>query len=156
MTGSRHQSRGQGLTEFALVLPILLLVLFAAFDFMRAIYAYNTVADAARTGARVAIVNQGCAQIQAEAVKQGLALGLSATDVAVNFLTSGGPVGCDTTVSVGDIAEVSVTYRYSGVTHFLINGILHDFGIIDLVATSRIPVEYPCLVDCPRQWVVSP
>jgi Flp pilus assembly protein TadG len=149
-TRARHASRGQAVTEFALVLPILLLIHFASFDFSRAIYAYNTISDASRTGARVAIVNQGCTQIQTEAVKQALALGISAANVQVSFLTAGGAVGCDAAVSAGDIAEVSVTYQYSAVTPILSNIV----GTIDLLSTTQIPVEYPCLSNCPRQVVV--
>jgi Flp pilus assembly protein TadG len=145
--------RGQALTEFAIVLPVLMLVLFSLFDLGRAIVAYNTIADAARTGARVAIVNQGCGQIQAEAVKQGLTLGLSASDVHADFLTSsGGTVGCGGSVKIGDTANVSVTYQYSAVTPILSNIV----GTITLLSTTQIPVEHVCLSDCPRQWVVYP
>ena len=44
--------------EFALVLPIFLLIVFGVFDLGRGVFAYNTVANAAREGARVAAVNQ--------------------------------------------------------------------------------------------------
>src|SRR6266850_2002535 len=50
--------RGQALVEFALVLPILLLIIFGIIDAGRLIFTMNTVGNAARTGARVAIVNQ--------------------------------------------------------------------------------------------------
>ena len=50
--------RGQGLVEFALVFPVFILLLFGILDLGRAVYAYNTIGDAAREGARVAIVNQ--------------------------------------------------------------------------------------------------
>ena len=49
---------GQALVEFALVLPIFLLIVFGVFELGRAVFAYNTVANAAREGARVAAVNQ--------------------------------------------------------------------------------------------------
>jgi Flp pilus assembly protein TadG len=147
------RSRGQALTEFALVLPILLLILFGSFDFSRAIYAYNTISDAARTGARLAIVNQNCGQIQGEAVNQGLALGLTTADVQVDFITSGVSAPCTgSNVAVGVIAQVSVTYTYSAVTPILSNIV----GTIPLLSTTQIPVEYPCAGSaCPRQWVVS-
>ena len=56
--GRLRDGRGQGLVEFALVFPVIVLILFGVFDFGRAIYAYNTIANAARQGARVAAVNQ--------------------------------------------------------------------------------------------------
>ena len=54
----RDRTRGQGLAEFALVLPIIVLLLVAVFDIGRGVYAYNSITNAARQGARVAVVNQ--------------------------------------------------------------------------------------------------
>ena len=48
----RTRHRGQGMVEFALAVPVLLLVIFGMVDFSRAINANSTVADAARQGAR--------------------------------------------------------------------------------------------------------
>ena len=56
----QRQSRGQALVEFAFVLPILILLLVGIFDFGRAVYAFNTVNNAAREGSRLAIVDQNC------------------------------------------------------------------------------------------------
>lgn len=50
----RHGSRGQGLVEFALVLPVLLLVLLFAIDFGRLFNAAVTLNNAARVGANYA------------------------------------------------------------------------------------------------------
>jgi hypothetical protein len=56
----RRQFRGQALVEFAFVLPILILLLVGIFDFGRAVYAFNTVNNAAREAVRLAIVDQNC------------------------------------------------------------------------------------------------
>ena len=57
ITGRRaDRSRGQGLVEFALVIPIFFLVVFGLIDGARLIFAYNTVAQAARDAARTAVV----------------------------------------------------------------------------------------------------
>jgi Flp pilus assembly protein TadG len=50
--------QGQTLTEFALVLPILLLVLFAVIQLGIVFNHYVTVTDAARAGARKAVVSR--------------------------------------------------------------------------------------------------
>lgn len=47
--------RSQALIEFALVSPILLLLLFGIIDIGRAVFYYDTLANAAREGARVAV-----------------------------------------------------------------------------------------------------
>jgi len=49
--------RGQSLIEFALVLPILLLVLFGITEFGRAILVKNVLHTASREGARLAVVS---------------------------------------------------------------------------------------------------
>ncbi len=48
--------RGVNLVEFALVLPVLLTFVFGLTDLGRAVYDYNTLANAAREGARYGIV----------------------------------------------------------------------------------------------------
>ena len=55
----RQRSRGQALVEFALALPIFLMLMMAVFDLGRAIYMYNGVAQAARELARVTSVYPG-------------------------------------------------------------------------------------------------
>lgn len=51
----RQGQRSQAMTEFALVAPILLLMIFGIIDFGRAIYIYSTLVAAANEGVRVAI-----------------------------------------------------------------------------------------------------
>jgi hypothetical protein len=48
----RDRSRGQSLVEFALTLPILLLIIFGLIDLGRAVFISNSLAEAARDGAR--------------------------------------------------------------------------------------------------------
>jgi TadE-like protein len=47
--------QSQSMTEFALVAPILLLMLFGILDFGRLIYVYGTIVEAANEGSRVAV-----------------------------------------------------------------------------------------------------
>src|SRR5579864_6693036 len=52
----RHRGQSsQALIEFALVSPVLLLLLFGIIDIGRAIFYYDTIGHAAREGARVAV-----------------------------------------------------------------------------------------------------
>lgn len=55
--GARRRSRGQALVEFALVVPIFFLILFAIIDFGRYVYYVQILNNAAREGARYAIVH---------------------------------------------------------------------------------------------------
>jgi Flp pilus assembly protein TadG len=53
MTAFRHsRTRGQALVEFALVVPLFLLVLFGILDMSRFVYNSNALNEAAREGAR--------------------------------------------------------------------------------------------------------
>lgn len=56
VAGSR---RGQALVEFALTLPVLILLLVGIIDFGRAVWAVSVVSNAAREAARYAIVHGG-------------------------------------------------------------------------------------------------
>lgn len=55
--GQRDRSRGQSLAEFALVAPILLLIVLLAIDFGRLFFAYVAITNAARVGANYAAVH---------------------------------------------------------------------------------------------------
>ena len=51
----RHVSLGQALVEFALVIPVLMLILLACIDFGRIMFSYIQINNAAREGAAYAI-----------------------------------------------------------------------------------------------------
>jgi Flp pilus assembly protein TadG len=57
----RSDESGQSLVEFALVLPLLLLIITGLFDVARATWQENTLAYAAREGTRYAIVHGSAA-----------------------------------------------------------------------------------------------
>ena len=61
MTRRSGRTRGQALLEFALVLPIFLALLFMIVDFGRVVWATGSLSNAAREGARYAIVHGGTA-----------------------------------------------------------------------------------------------
>ena len=55
LTGYVRSQRSQGLTEFAIIAPIILLLTFGIIDFGRALYVWITLQQAANEGARVAV-----------------------------------------------------------------------------------------------------
>ena len=152
----RQRGRGQALVEFALVLPILLLMIFGIVDAGRLIYTYNTVSNAARDGARVAIVNQSnfgtdtCDTTSATAwpigcaVTSGLELGLTGADVQVSYRdpTDSGPciIPPATQLSIGCLAVVTVTGGFTAITP-VIGQII---GPHSLSSTTKIPIERVC------------
>lgn len=84
----RSDRSGQAAVEFALIAPILLLLVFGLIDFARAWSAHHVIADAAREGARMVVVNDaavGVAEAE-EAVRlrlstAGLKSGTDATRI---------------------------------------------------------------------------
>ena len=55
----RRDERGQGLAEFAIVLPVFLLIVFGMIDVGRVIWATDDITNAAREGARYASIHGG-------------------------------------------------------------------------------------------------
>lgn len=144
MSGRRDGRRGQSLVEFALVLPVLLLVFMGILDFGRAIFAYNSLSNAAREGARVAIVDQtvvgGVPVGATEAANQATGLGLDPSDVndvLVSYLLPDLSGACPSR-ALACVAEVTVRYQYNAITPII--GAL--IGPIDLAATTRLAIEY--------------
>lgn len=56
MVGWLREQHGQSMVEFAMLLPAFMFIVAGIFDFSRAIFYYNSLAEAARVGARYAIV----------------------------------------------------------------------------------------------------
>ena len=153
----RRRRDGQALVEFALVFPVLILLLLGILDFGRAIYAYNTIADAARDGARVAAVNQiatspagDCTQtrpiedpfnahwsVKTCAATSATALGIQTGAVTVSYTAPPGTTLTCTPVNVGCIANVTVDYVFNPITPIIGNIV----GTIGMSSTSKVPVE---------------
>ena len=110
---------GQSLVEFALVFPVLIIMLIAIFDFGRLVFAYNAITNAAREGARVGIINQTVSGIQDEVINQGTSLGLVAADVVVTYVKSDAPTQpCpdDPPTSLECLVVVTVSYDWQAIT----------------------------------------
>lgn len=92
--------RGAAAVEFALLLPLLLLIVFGIIDFGRALNAQITLTQAAREGARVAALGGTTGQIQARAT--AAAPGLSPVTVTVVSAcpANSGAAGLNGTVQV--------------------------------------------------------
>lgn len=56
--GNRHRWRGQGLVEFALTLPLILLILFIIIELARVLHAWMAIENGARFGVRYAVTGE--------------------------------------------------------------------------------------------------
>jgi len=148
--GSRHRSRGQGLVEFALAAPLIVLLIAGILDFGRGVYTYNTVSQAARSGARKALVDQNRTDVRNAAIAAAPTLGLTSTNVQVCFKTQDSAErDCDEAFvdtcprsqrMVGCLAIVKVSTTYRPFTPF----ISALFSQIPVTATSIVAIEYVC------------
>ncbi len=154
---------GQTLAEFAIVIPIALLLLLAVFDLGRAVLLYNGLTNAAREGARLAIVNQDPALIGQRVQATTFAGAVSNLGSVVQFRESGPNAGDPTAnaacspVRVGCIAVVAPQSDWSLITPIFSSII----GPITFQARSELPVEFICpnpdipayssSASCPRQ-----
>lgn len=90
----RRGRRGQALVEFALIVPLFVLIAIGIFEGARAIYTYNALSNAVTESLREAIVNQDQTSIEAEADR---VLGGLATDTTFTHDLSGCPAPTDPT-----------------------------------------------------------
>lgn len=147
---SRPAGRGQALVEFALIIPVFLVLMVALFDFGRAVFAYNTLTNAAREGARMAIVNQYKPSIIDRAKSQTAIVELDAPNVSVDFWQVAADGTPDTSrpcdlVAVGCLAVVSFEATYRPITP-IVSNIMFKSGVT-FKATSVLSVEFSCPLD---------
>ena len=128
------REQGSAAVEFALLLPVLLLIVFGIIDFGRALNAQETLTQAAREGARLAALNQPGVVSRTQAA----ATGLSPVGVSVTAC----PAGAGPEVS----ATVTATYTFHFVTPVgAIAGLFGGSGLgspITLTAQGAMPCEY--------------
>jgi TadE-like protein len=156
----RHRTRGQGLVEFALVVPVMIFLIIAAVDMGRAVVAQNTLANAARHGSRVAAVNQlnppdsvtSCNldmpiehldephwSARACTAFYAITMDVDPGDVSLTYAPpSGDTITCEPDqLHVGCLARISVATRWEAITPVVAT----ILGPLELSATSEQPVE---------------
>ena len=106
----RHRpggDQGSAAVEFVLVLPVLLIILFAIIDFGRLLNAKIVLTQAAHEGARAAaLVDEAEAQSVINRIVDTMSAGLDDPDIDV----------CDSIAAPGGDASVTLTYHFDYVT----------------------------------------
>lgn len=106
-----RRDSGAVAVEFALILPIFLLLVFALIDFGRMMNIQITLTEAAREGARTAAVSHDRDAAEARALQianQGLGASLDGDDVDVT--------PCPEQYDPDAVADTTITYTFSYVT----------------------------------------
>jgi len=121
---------GVSLVEFALVVPFLLLLLIGSLDLGWAVYANNTLANAAREGARKSIVTSTSTETIRDHVRS-VSAGLDLPDenilIAPESRTPGDPV------------TVTVIFNYAPLTPLI--GLFIPGGSLTLTGKATMYVE---------------
>lgn len=121
MHAANDRSRGQALVEFALVVPLFVIVVLGLFDLGRAVLYYSTVANASREAVRVAIVDQTVPNIQQRADDiASSVMNPALVDSAVTFYKADGTT-TTVTPKLGDFAEVRTTHLFDFMLPFVPN-----------------------------------
>jgi len=113
----RRGERGQALAEFALILPLFLVIVFGIVDFGMAFHSYITITNAAREGARLGVVQASSQQIS-DKVYATSDLSDESTNMTVTVTNAQGAPG-------GSVV-VKVDYEYDLITP--VGGLLGFFG----------------------------
>ena len=132
--------KGAELIEFALVFPLLLLVMFGIMDFGLLFQRYETVTNAAREGARIAVLpGYAQADVQARVTQYLAASGLTATPA----ITYSAPQAMNVGGTCVTLAGVTVGYPHQYLFIGKIVGLFGDFGFATktLTATARMRYE---------------
>lgn len=116
---------GQSLVEFALVLPLLILLLFGVIDFGRVFHAYLTIDHAGREAARAVSIGKTVDAATSIAIDNGASIGLSGDNIHI------------TSAESGKNATIKITYPITFLTP-VISGIV---GEITLTDTTTMRVE---------------
>jgi Flp pilus assembly protein TadG len=133
----RSPQRGQSLVEFAMIIPIFLLLAVVIFDLGRGVYYYSTIHNAAREGARYGSVNkEDWSGMRDTARNYAVGLGLTAANITY---TGWGP---DEIVNnyANPTVEVSINYTFTPATPLVSNFL--DGGVISLTGNAIMRTEY--------------
>ncbi|TMK32482.1 MAG: pilus assembly protein [Actinobacteria bacterium] len=121
------REQGQTMTEFAIVLPILVVLLFGIIQFGIAFNNYVTVTDAARAGARMAAVSRNSSDPVGACTNQ---VRSSASDLDQSKLI----VSCSSAWTAGSDVTVDVQYPYS----IDLFGVVVKSGNLETVMKERV------------------
>ncbi len=139
----RKNEEGSTLVEFAIGAAVFLTVMFAVIEFGRALWVHNALADAARRGARYAVVHSA-----------------ASVDEVKNVVVYGDPAGgTNPVVDNLTTAKVDVTYSgfglSAGTATVSISNYQFDF-ILPLVSTSIQMPSYSTTLTAESVGLIPP
>jgi Flp pilus assembly protein TadG len=128
-TSGKMPRRGQAVVEFALILPLFVLLVFGALELGRAMLRVHLLNNAVREGARVGTLPGSLEQDVANKVSsflqlQGMAAGTWTTTVTVTAPDGTARAGGLASALQGDLVKVTLTNQFNVLTGSIIPGFL--------------------------------
>lgn len=138
---NRHGERGQALLEFALAVPLFLMLILAAIEFGLLINGHMVLANAVREGARAASLGQSVSQVNSRVISMSQRLNVTGNAITTAFSTDNGTTWTTMTIPVGavggnasstknpaptgSLVRVVATVSYRQITNFIpgLNGL---------------------------------
>ena len=131
----RRGCGGQSMVEFALILPVIVVLIFGCLQVGLSFFNYEQVASAANAGARAAAVSRGgdpTGAAQAAAKKFATTLGLDDSQIAVTYTSTASPAGAAWSYPGNVTVTVSYPVKFS-----LLDQVEQTFSL-RATATKRI------------------
>ena len=122
-----REQRGASAVEFALVLPLLIVLVIGIAEFGRAFQVQGTLSAAAREGVRTMALQNDQAQAKAmvRSVASSLDPALTDGQIAIS------PASCPATYTSGASVKLTISYRLPLITNFFGAGLdLHASGVM--------------------------
>lgn len=139
---SRHGSKGQALVEFALTVPLLLIIMLGSLEIGFLINGHIMLANAVREGTRAASLGQTLPNVNARIINLSGRLNVTGSNITTQkssdngttwvtmTIPSGGGSGTETSTSynsaeAGNLIRITVQVPYQQITNFIpgLNGI---------------------------------
>lgn len=121
--------KGQALVEFAIILPVILLLVMGIFQFGMMLNSYLTIENASREGARAGIVGSSDAEIQELII--AISPILDPLNVTVDITPN------ETDRGSGDTLTVKVTYNYK-LTVPIISSLFNNVIVLNGQTSMRV------------------
>jgi hypothetical protein len=166
-TKSKNES-AQGMVEFALILPILLMIVLGVIEFGRLLFFYSSVTSASREGARygsaVGNVNgvprhSDCVGIRDAALKAGVFAGVEADDISIQYDdgTSVKDASCPptSTINLADRIVVTALTNYTPMVP-IIDVFFPDDGLDISSVTARTIIKQVGVKGTPAPTATPP
>lgn len=132
----RWRDRGAAAVEFAIVAPVLIMLIFGSIEFGLAVQARTMIENAAREGVRVASLGGSQAEVQAAATNSLGSMNGVVHPVLFTCKTPGGSVVSCVAPNVTKVATVTVIVDYTGIT-----GLFPQLTNTTLTASSYMQIE---------------